>query len=43
MFGHTNEAFALERDVKAVIIPAGEELLLREGTPGFITQSLGGT
>jgi ABC-type antimicrobial peptide transport system permease subunit len=22
MFGHTNEAFALERDVKAVIIPA---------------------
>ena len=43
MFGHTNEPFALERDVKAVIIPAGEELLLREGTPGFITQSLGGS
>ena len=43
MFGHTNEAFALERDVKAVIIPAGEELLLREGTAGFITQSLGGS
>lgn len=43
MFGHTNEAFSLERDVKAVIIPAGEELLLREGTPGFITQSLGGS
>jgi len=43
MFGHTNEAFALQRDVKAVIIPAGEELLLRAGTAGFITQSLGGS
>ncbi len=43
MFGHTNEPFTLERDVKAVIIPAGEELLLREGTPGFITQELGGS
>ena len=43
MFGHTNEPFSLSRDVKAVIIPAGEELLLREGTSGFITQSLGGS
>jgi probable FeS assembly SUF system protein SufT len=43
MFGHTNEPFALQRDVKAVIIPAGEELQLREGTSGFITQSLGGS
>jgi len=43
MFGHTNEPFALHRDVTAVIIPAGEELLLREGTTGFITQSLGGS
>lgn len=43
MFGHTNEAFSLQRDVKAVIIPAGEELVLREGTTGFITQSLGGS
>ena len=43
MFGHTNEPFTLERDVKAVIIPAGEELLLREGTAGFITQQLGGS
>ncbi len=43
MFGHTNEAITLARDVKAVIIPAGEELLLREGTAGFITQSLGGS
>ena len=43
MFGHTNEPFVLTRDVKAVIIPAGEELQLREGTSGFITQSLGGS
>ena len=43
MFGHTNEPFSLSRDVKAIIIPAGEELLLREGTNGFITQALGGS
>lgn len=43
MFGHTNEPFSLARDVRAVIIPAGEELLLREGTSGFITQALGGS
>ena len=43
MFGHTNEPVTLERDVSAVIIPAGEELLLRQGTSGFITQSLGGS
>ena len=43
MFGHTNEPFVVTRDVKAVIIPAGEVLQLREGTSGFITQSLGGS
>ena len=43
MFGHTNEPFSLSRDVRAVIIPAGEELQLREGTSGFITQALGGS
>ena len=43
MFGHTNEPFTLARDVKAIIIPAGEELTLREGTSGFITQALGGS
>lgn len=43
MFGHTNEPFSLSRDVAAVIIPAGEELTLREGTSGFITQALGGS
>jgi probable FeS assembly SUF system protein SufT len=43
MFGHTNEPFSLSRDVPAVIIPAGEELTLRAGTSGFITQALGGS
>ncbi len=43
MFGHTNEPFSLSRDVIAVIIPAGEELMLREGTTGFISQALGGS
>ena len=38
-----NEPFTISRDVKAIIIPAGEELLLREGTNGFITQALGGS
>ncbi len=43
MFGHTNEPVTLERDVKAIIIPAGEEVTLRKGTEGFITQALGGS
>ena len=43
MFGHTNEPFSLERDVSAVIIPAGEPLTLRAGTSGFIPQALGGS
>jgi len=43
MFGHTHEPFSLQRDVEAVVIPAGERLTLREGTTGFITQALGGS
>lgn len=43
MFGHTNEPFSLQRDVTAVVIPAGEAVTLREGTSGFITQALGGS
>ena len=42
MFAH-QEPVVLTRDVRAVIIPMGEELLLREGTSGFITQALGGS
>lgn len=43
MFGHTNEPVNLIRDVSAIIIPVGEVVTLREGTEGFITQSLGGS
>ncbi len=43
MFGHNNEPVNLIRDVKAVIIPVGETVTLREGTEGFITQALGGS
>jgi len=43
MFGHTNEPFSLARDVDAIIVPAGETVKLREGTNGFLTQSLGGS
>ena len=43
MFGYTNEPFSLSRDVRAVIIPMGEEVQLRAGTNGFITQALGGS
>ena len=43
MFGHNNEPVTLIRDVKAIIIPVGESLTLKEGTEGFITQALGGS
>lgn len=43
MFGQTNEPITLQRDVKGIIIPAGESLQLRAGTNGFITQALGGS
>ena len=43
MFGHTNEPFTLARDVSAIIIPVGEQVTLRAGTEGFITQALGGS
>jgi probable FeS assembly SUF system protein SufT len=43
MFGHMKEPVTISRDVKAIIIPAGEQLTLREGTTGFITQALGGS
>ena len=43
MFGNESEPFTLARDVEAVIIPAGQVISLREGTNGYITQSLGGS
>jgi probable FeS assembly SUF system protein SufT len=38
-----HEPFVVQRDVSAVIVPAGVEVKLRSGTIGYITQSLGGS
>ncbi len=38
-----NEPIVVNRDVKAVIIPAGIEVKLRTGSVGYITQALGGS
>jgi len=41
--GAEREPFVVQRDVSAVIVPAGVEVKLRSGTIGYITQSLGGS
>ena len=38
-----NEPIVVQRDVQAVIIPAGIEVKLRTGAVGYLTQSLGGS
>jgi len=38
-----NEAIVVQRDVKAVAIPAGVEVNLKLGSVGYITQALGGS
>jgi probable FeS assembly SUF system protein SufT len=43
MHARENEPIVVNRDVKAVIIPAGVEVKLRTGSVGYITQSLGGS
>ncbi|KPJ82387.1 MAG: FeS assembly SUF system protein SufT [Gammaproteobacteria bacterium SG8_30] len=43
MHRHENEPIVVQRDVQAVIIPAGVEVKLRTGTVGYITQALGGS
>ena len=43
MMGAENEAIVVQRDVKAVIVPAGVEVNLKAGQSGFITQALGGS
>ena len=40
---HENEPFVVNRDVKAVMVPAGVEVSLRPGQAGYITQALGGS
>jgi probable FeS assembly SUF system protein SufT len=37
-----NEPFTVQREVKAVIVPAGVEVNLKAGQSGYITQALGG-
>lgn len=43
MRSHENEPFVVNREVKAVIVPAGAEVTLRPGQAGYITQALGGS
>jgi len=43
MRAYENEPVVVQRDVKAVVIPAGVEVKLRTGQAGYITQSLGGS
>ena len=38
-----NTEFTLARDCEAIQIPSGETITLKAGTPGVITQSLGGS
>ena len=40
---HENEPFVVQREVKAVAIPAGAEVNLKLGQVGYITQALGGS
>jgi len=43
MRGYENEPIVVQRDVKAVAIPAGAEVNLKLGQVGYITQALGGS
>lgn len=43
MYRHDNEPVVIQRDVDAVIVPAGVQVKLRQGKAGFITQALGGS
>jgi len=40
---HENEPFVVSREVCAVIVPAGQEVKLKPGQAGYITQGLGGS
>jgi probable FeS assembly SUF system protein SufT len=43
MRSYENEPIVVQRDVKAVAIPAGTEVPLKLGSVGYITQALGGS
>jgi len=40
---HENAPFVVNREVRAVIVPAGQEVKLKPGQAGYITQALGGS
>lgn len=40
---HENTEFTLSRDLEAIQIPSGNKTTIPEGTPGVITQTLGGS
>ncbi len=42
-FSVNSEPFALQRDCDAVLVPAGDEVVLPAGQIGYITQALGGS
>ena len=42
-FSLNSEPFTLQRDCPAVLVPAGDEVLLPAGQIGYITQALGGS
>jgi len=43
MRAYENEPVVIQRDVPAVVIPAGANVTLRTGQAGYITQALGGS
>ena len=43
MRSHENEPVVVYREVKAVVVPAGQEVTLKPGQAGYITQALGGS
>jgi probable FeS assembly SUF system protein SufT len=40
---HENTEFTLKRDCEAIQIPSGQKVTIPTGTPGVITQTLGGS
>jgi probable FeS assembly SUF system protein SufT len=40
---HKNTEFTLSRDIEVIQIPSGQKLTIPSGTPGVITQALGGS
>ncbi|NGP54318.1 putative Fe-S cluster assembly protein SufT [Thioalkalivibrio sp. XN8] len=43
MYGQDSEPVTLARDCIAIIVPAGDQVMLRKGARGLITQALGGS